>query len=84
MKIKCERIVKKEISETVTEEVELVAYWVIRIVRVGIYENKDVIAEIECKNEPTEQEIADSLFLFNNKKVFASVIKNYRLEEKNK
>ena len=60
---------------------DLIPFWVIRVVRIGAYNNKEVIAEKECICEPDEQEIADVLIDYNNKKVFASVIKNYRLEE---
>lgn len=77
--IEVKRKVKKEVEETVT--MDLIPYWVIRIVRVGAYNNKEVIAEVEYKQEPTEQNIADALIEYNNKKVFASVVKNYRLEE---
>lgn len=71
--------VKKEVEEIVT--MDLKAYWVIRIIRVGSYNNKECIAEVEFLHEPTEQEIADALIEYNNKKVFASVVKNYRLVE---
>lgn len=77
--IEVKRKVKKEVEETVT--MDLKPYWVIRIIRVGNYNKKECIAEVECMNEPTEQEIADALIEYNNKYVFASVVKNYRLVE---
>lgn len=77
--IKVRRKVKKEVEETVT--MDLIPFWVVRVVRIGEYNNKEVIEEVEYQYEPTEQEIADALIDYINKKVFASVIKNYRLEE---
>lgn len=85
MKIEVKRKVKKEVEETVT--MELKPYWVVRVVRIGGYNNKEVISEVEYPYEPKEQEIANALIEYKNKKVFASVIKNYRffeLEERTK
>lgn len=80
MEIEIKRKVKKEIEETVTLEME--TYWVVRIIRVGGYNNKECIAETEFLDEPDEQEIADCLASHLTKKVFASVQKNYRFKEK--
>lgn len=77
--IEVKRKVKKEVEETIT--MDLIPFWVIRVVKAGSCNYKEVIAEKECISEPTEQEIADTLIDYNNKKVFASVVKNYRLEE---
>ena len=78
--IEVKRKVKKEVEETVT--MDLIPFWMVRIVRIGEYTNaKVVIAEKEFSYEPNEQEIADLLIDYNNKYCFASVIKNYRLEE---
>lgn len=77
--IEVKRKVKREIEETVT--MDLKPYWVIRVIRVGGYENKECIKEFEYPYEPDEQEIADALVDYVNKKVFASVVKNYRLTE---
>lgn len=77
--IEVKRKVKKEVEETIT--MDLKPYWVIRVIRVGSYNNKECIAEVECAYEPDEQEIADALIDYSNKKVFASVGKNYRLVE---
>lgn len=79
--IEIKRKVKKEVEETVT--MDLIPYWVIRIVKVGAYNNKEVVGEVECQHEPTEQEIADVLVGHINEDVFASVVKNYRLVEVN-
>lgn len=79
MAIEVKRKVKREVEETYT--VEFQTYWVVRIIRVGGYNNKECIAEKEFEYEPSEQEIADILVDFLNKKVFASVNKNYRLVE---
>lgn len=79
MVIEVKRKVKKEIEETVSMVFH--PFWVVRIVRIGAYNNKEVIAEKEFLHEPDEQEIADALIDYNHKKVFASVIKNYRFYE---
>ena len=79
MKIEVKRKVKKEVEETVT--MELKSYWVVRVVRIGAYDNKEVIAEVEYPYEPKEQEISNALIEYENKKVFASVIKNYKFFE---
>ena len=79
MQIEIKRTVKKEVEETVL--MELIPYWVVRVIRVGGYDNKECIAEKEFDYEPQEQEIADTLADHINKKVFASVVKNYRFAE---
>ena len=78
MEFEVKRKVKKEVEETFT--VELEKYWVIRIIQ-GVA-SKTCIKEIEYNYEPSEQEIADALVEFGNKKVFASVNENYRLKAK--
>lgn len=77
MKIEVKRKVKKEVEETVT--VELEKYYVVRVIQ-GV-DNKRCVKEIEYIYEPSEQEIADALIPFGNKKVFATVECNYRLKE---
>ena len=44
---------------------------------------KEVIEEVVYQYEPTEQEIGEALIGYNNKYVFASVIKNYKFTEQN-
>ena len=78
MEFEVKRKVKKEVEETFT--VELEKYWVIRIIQ-GVT-SKTCIKEIEYIYEPSEQEIADSLIEYGNKKVFATVNENYRLRTK--
>lgn len=77
--IEIKRKVTKTVEETVT--MELIPYWVVRVIKVGGYNNKLCIAEVEYEYEPMEQEIADALIDHINKNVFASVVKNYRLKE---
>lgn len=76
--------VKKKVTKTVEEIVtlNLVAYWVVRIVRIGGYNNKEVVQEYEFKYEPKEQEITSCLAEHHTKQVFASVVKNYRFDER--
>lgn len=77
--IEVKRKVKKEVEETVT--MDLIPFWVVRVIRVDGYNNKECIGEKEFRYEPRAQEIAEVLEPFISKKVFASVVKNYRLEE---
>lgn len=78
--IEVKRKVKKEVEETVT--MDLKPYWVVRVIRIGSYNNKECIKEVEYPYKPDEQEIADALVDYVGKKdVFASVMKNYRLKE---
>ena len=59
-------------------------YWLMRVIKDGdMYGElqpmpKRVIAEKECANEPTPNEIAQ--FLSNSKADFVSVVQNYRFE----
>lgn len=59
-------------------------YWLMRAIKDGDMYGypqptpKRVIAEKECANEPTPQEIAQ--FLFDAKADFVSVVQNYRFE----
>lgn len=78
MEFEVKRKVKKEVEETYT--VELEKYWVIRVIQ-GV-NSKTCIKEIEYNYEPSEQEIADALVDYANKKVFATVNQNYRLRDK--
>lgn len=79
MKVEVKRTVKKEVEEVV--EMKLHPYWTVRVVRIGNYNNKEVIFEKFFDNEPEEQDIADCLIGFSTKKCFASVVKNYMLVE---
>ena len=79
MQIEIKRTVKKEVEEVLT--MELVPYWCVRVIRVGGYDNKECIGEKEFDHEPDCQEIAEELAKHITKKVFASVLKNYRFEE---
>ena len=75
--------IKRKVMKTVEETVamDLIPYWVVKVIRVGNCNNKECIAEVEYGYEPMEQEIADALIDHINKNVFASVVKNYRLKE---
>lgn len=60
-------------------------YWLMRTIKDGdMYgqppTSKRVIAEKECTNEPTPNEIAQ--FLSDSKADFVSVVQNYRFENK--
>ena len=77
MKIEVKKTVTKKVEETV--ELNLVKYWVIRVIQ-GV-ESKKCVAEREFGFKPEEQEVASVLAEFGNKKVFATIEENYRLEE---
>ena len=77
--VEIKRKVVKEVEETVT--VELKSYYVVRVIRVGSYHQKECINEVKYPYEPNEQEIADALADYIGMDVFASVVQNYRLVE---
>lgn len=79
MELEVKRKVRKEVEETY--KVEFQTYWVVRVIRIGGYNNKECIDEKEFLHEPSEQEIANVLSEHITKKVFASVNKNYRFVE---
>lgn len=78
MEIEIKRKVQKEVEETV--KVELEKYYVVRIIQGK--KNKSCIAEYECAEKPTEEQIAEYLSWHDNVDwVFATVEENYRLIE---
>lgn len=77
--VEIKRTVTKEVEETVT--MDLKTYYVVRVIRIGNYNQKECIKEFEYPYEPDEQEIADALVEYMHKNVFATVVKNYRLVE---
>ena len=79
MELEVKRKVKKEVEETY--KVKFQTYWVVRVIRIGGYNNKECIYEKEFLHEPSEQEIADVISEHMTKQVFASVNKNYRFVE---
>ncbi len=79
MQIEIKKKVIKEIEETVA--LQLVPYWVVRVIRTDVYNNKECIAENEFAYIPGEQEIGDTLAEHIGENVFASVVKNYRFKE---
>ena len=78
MEIEIKRKVKKEVEETIT--LELRKYWVVRVISDG--NSKSCIAEKEFHYVPAEQEIAEVLTPYINRKCFATVVENYRFVER--
>jgi len=78
MEIEIKRKVKKEVEETVI--IELKKYWVVRVI--SDQGSKSCIAEKEFHYVPEEQEIADTLEPYINRKCFATVVENYRFVER--
>lgn len=77
MEFVIKRKVKKEVEESTI--VQLRKYWVVRII--SNQGCKSCIYEKEFDYVPTQQEIADILAPYINRKCFASVVGNYRFDE---
>lgn len=78
MKVEVKTKVTKEVEEV--RQMELIKYYVVRIVKVSACEKK-VISETEFSRQPTEEEIANCLVNHFRKNIFASVVENYKLTD---
>lgn len=77
MEMEFKRIVKKEVEETV--RLELRKFWLVRVI--SDTAAKSCITEKEFHYVPEEQEIADTLAPYINRKCFAVVETRYTFVE---
>ena len=81
MKFEMKRTKQVNVNVEEVKEMELLPFWVVRVIRENKNNTKECVFEKNFFHEPDGQEIADVLFDFDGKRHFASVVKNYRLTE---